>query len=145
MIPATIHGIAPARPRGGTSPQHDTPAEPARKAPPDTSPRLAVRAILTKGYRRSLLTPPQPANPAASVADYCAADLSRMALRLGERAFGLDHPTAAATLDNVALIYTVLWRCFKEGPHYRRALSATNHFGQGQNLFRSVVPYIFEV
>ena len=43
----------PARPRGCSSPRHDTPAGPARTSPPDTSPRLPVRATLTEGYTRS--------------------------------------------------------------------------------------------
>ena len=51
-------------------------AEPARTNPPDTSPRLPVRATLTEGYRRSHFGPPQPDQPAASVGDYCAAVLT---------------------------------------------------------------------
>ena len=65
----------PARPRGCSFPRHDTPAEPARTNPPDTSPRLPVRVTLTEGYRRSHFGPPQPDQPAASVGDYCAAVL----------------------------------------------------------------------
>ena len=61
-------------------PRHDTPAEPARTNPPDTSPRLPVRAALTEGYRRSHFGPPQPDQPAASVGDYCAAVLSSLRL-----------------------------------------------------------------
>ena len=46
----------PARPRACASARHDTPAGPARTSPPDTSPRLPVRATLTEGYTRSLLS-----------------------------------------------------------------------------------------
>ena len=76
----------PARPRGCSFPRHDTPAEPARTSPPDTSPRLPVRATLTEGYTRSHFGPPQPDRPAASVGDYCAAVLS------GCRDTGPHHP-----------------------------------------------------
>ena len=60
----------------GIPPRHDTPAGPARTSPPDTSPRLPVRATLTEGYTRSHFGPPQPDQPAASVGDYCAAVLT---------------------------------------------------------------------
>ena len=73
-----------------------------------------------------------------------ALPFAEKALRLGEREFGPNDPATAATLNNVALIYTVLWPYSKAGPYYRRALSAMNHFGQGQSLFRGVVPFIFE-
>ena len=62
--------------RDSSSPRHDTPAEPVRTTPPDTSPRLPVRATLTEGYTRSHFGPPQPDQPAASVGDYCAAVLT---------------------------------------------------------------------
>ena len=75
----------PARPRGCSFPRHDTPAGPARTSPPDTSPRLPVRATLTEGYTRSHFGPPQPDRPAASVGDYCAAVLSRGRERKKER------------------------------------------------------------
>ena len=74
-VPSCGPARTPARPRGCSFPRHDTPAEPARTNPPDTSPRLPVRATLTEGYRRSHFGPPQPDQPAASVGDYCAAVL----------------------------------------------------------------------
>ena len=72
-----VYNQTPARPRGCSFPRHDTPAGPARTSPPDTSPRLPVRATLTEGYTRSHFGPPQPDQPAASVGDYCAAVLTR--------------------------------------------------------------------
>ena len=74
-VPSCGPARTPAGPRGCSFPRHDTPAEPARTNPPDTSPRLPVRATLTEGYRRSHFGLPQPDQPAASVGDYCAAVL----------------------------------------------------------------------
>ena len=74
-VPSCGPARTPARPRGCSFPRHDTPAGPARTSPPDTSPRLPVRATLTEGYTRSHFGPPQPDRPAASVGDYCAAVL----------------------------------------------------------------------
>ena len=56
----------PARPRGCSSPRHDTPAEPVRTTPPDTSPPPSSRATLTEGYTRSHFGPPQPDQPGFS-------------------------------------------------------------------------------
>ena len=76
LPPRQLSGIAREPLPVGSIPHGDTPAGPARTTPPDTSPRLPVRATLTEGYRRSHFGPPQPAIPAASVGDYCAAVLS---------------------------------------------------------------------
>ena len=54
-VPSCGPARTPARPRGCSFPRHDTPAGPARTSPPDTSPRLPVRATLTEGYTRSIL------------------------------------------------------------------------------------------
>ncbi len=48
--------------------------------------------------------------------------------RLSERELGLDHTATAATLDNVALDYTVLGRHSEAEPLYRLALSEMEHF-----------------
>ena len=71
--------VQPEHPRGlagAHSLDTTRPAGPARTSPPDTSPRLPVRATLTEGYTRSHFGPPQPDRPAASVGDYCAAVLT---------------------------------------------------------------------
>ena len=85
--------VQPEHPRGlaGAHPLETTrPPGPARTSPPDTSPRLPVRATLTEGYTRSHFGPPQPDQPAASVGDYCAAVLRGFRRSLFFH-FNLDH------------------------------------------------------